>query len=111
MVLWEAMHGKNISIIFGLGYSKINLHFIVLKTGSKNNASIRSITFFTKTLWDKIFVLFPFREIFEFVVNKKQSDICNNEFKKICIIKVHYYLLLLMKKNLMKMILMLRPIF
>ena len=36
MVLWEAMHGKKISIILGSGFSKINFHFIVLKTASKH---------------------------------------------------------------------------
>lgn len=57
MVLWKAIHGRNISVTFGLGCGKINLHFIVLKTGSKNNASTTNITLFTKTFWNKIFVL------------------------------------------------------
>lgn len=50
-------NGKNISIILGLGCSKINLHFIVLKRASKPKASIRSITFYTITLWNKIFLV------------------------------------------------------
>lgn len=72
-----------------------------------------AITFYTITFWNKILVLvetyFHIQRLF--AVSKKQSSICNLKCKKIHAIEDSYYLLLITKKNLMRLILMLKPVF